>query len=72
MSITTRQFLKAFNYIVDDQGGPTEAADYFGVSSSFVRSVSKGHRLPGDKVLRRMGLKAVKTIHYRYEGEVKA
>lgn len=65
--ISARKFLSEFKMIINDCGGEQEAADYFGVSRSFVNSVSGGNTLPGKKILKKMGLEPIKEIRYRYK-----
>ena len=64
--MTTKQFLKRFDEVVSEKGF-VGAAEYFDVKQDFVRKVHKGQALPGPKILKKMKLKPVKTINYRYE-----
>ena len=67
MSITTRQFLKEFQAIIDFCGSERKAGKVIGVSHSFINAVRDGKRLPGPKILKFMKLEPVKEINYRYE-----
>ena len=71
MSISTTKFLARYRSIVVNRarkpGDFQGAAEYFGVSSTMARRVYRAQALPGPTILRKMGLKAVKTISYRYE-----
>lgn len=65
--ISTKQFLVKLEKEINRLGGNPEAARAWGVPASFVRSVRKGAELPGEKILKAMNLKPVRTIKYRYE-----
>lgn len=64
--ISTRKFLSELKKEIERQGGFKEAAIYFEVTESFVRSVANGVNLPGKKILIKMGYKHLKSIKYRY------
>jgi len=75
MSISTTKFLSKYRALVDwHQEKPLDfsgAAEEFGVSATMVRRVYRAEALPGPKILKYMGLKAIKTISYRYEDDSK-
>ncbi len=64
--ISTKQFIKEFNRMLERMGGIPMAAKYLGLSESFIRSVKSGVHLPGNKILKTMNLESVKEIKYRY------
>ena len=65
--ISTKQFLSEFSKEIDKLGGPSNAAEHFEVSESFVRGVKNATFLPGRKILEKMKLKPVKQVKYRYQ-----
>ena len=65
--ISTKQFLSRFKERINERGGEVEAAQYFGVSRTFVRNVLTCRELPGPKILKKMNLSPIKKIKYRYE-----
>ncbi len=71
MEISTTKFLKEYRALVDSlakhKGDFTGAADFWDMSATMIRGVYKAEMLPGPKILGIMGLKPVKTIHYKYK-----
>jgi len=66
-SISTKQFLKNFEKEVKRLGGSKSAAKHFDVTRAFIDNVICARELPGTKILKKMKLRPVRAIKYRYE-----
>jgi hypothetical protein len=64
--ISTKQFIKELNRMIERMGGIPGAARYWGLSESFIRSVRSGVHLPGKTILKTMDLYPIKEIKYTY------
>ena len=66
-SISKKQFDSLFKRYVKNVGGVDDAAAIFGVSPTFVRSIMNDVDVPTKPICKKLGLKPVRDIKYRYE-----
>ena len=67
MSISKLQFDARLRKLVREKGGTDNAAEFFGISPSFMRNILAARDVASSKVCEKMGLKPVRDIKYRYE-----
>ena len=67
MSISKKQFDSRLRKLVKSLGGTDSAAEYFGISPSFMRNILAFRDVPSANFCAKMGLKPVRQIKYRYE-----
>ena len=67
MSISKKQFDAKLRIKVRELGGTDKAAEFFEISPSFMRNILAARDVPSKNFCKKMGLKPVREIKYRYE-----
>ena len=67
MSISKKQFDARLRKRVKELGGTDKAAEFFEISPSFMRNILAARDVPSKNFCKKMGLKPVREIKYRYE-----
>lgn len=70
MTISKKQFDVKLRKKVKELGGTDKAAEFFGISPSFMRNILACRDVPSAKFCAKMKLEPVRDIKYRYK-EVK-
>ena len=66
-SLSTKQMMAELKRLVDAEGGQMALADKWGITYQSISNCLTGQKLPSPGILKKLKLKPVKRINYRYE-----